>query len=161
MIRMKVEQELRVISVAMAETTLLYRYVSVVLEVAILFILILIYLQLRRMSRRNKVAVPQLTVTVDKPSGHYLHGDTVKISGILKEDDEGVAGETVGLSVKYSDDTNVDLPDVTTDPDGAFTAEWVILSDVPPGSVILNGSALGIVATATFTLKKSCRYSAR
>jgi len=151
MIKMKVEQQLKLISVAMVETTLLYRHISIVLEAAILFILILIYLQLRRMSKRNKVAVPEVTVTVDKPSGKYLHGETVKISGTLEEDGEGVANETVALSVTYTDETDVELPAVTTDSEGAFTAEWVIPSDVPPGSVILRASALGIVATATFT----------
>jgi len=145
-----IEQQLRFITVAMVETTLLYHRISVVLEAAILFILILIYLQLRRMGKRNKVAVPTLTVSVDQ--ANYLHGDTVKISGTLKEDDEGVSGETVSLIVKDSDGTETGLPAVTTEEDGTFAAEWVVPSETPPGSVILTASALGVEATATFTL---------
>lgn len=126
---------------------------SLVLLVAILFMLILVYLQLLRMRgtlrkiarrKRNKVVVPSLTLVVDAAS--YLHGDTVKISGILAETDP-MGGTTVVLVLPDGTSQNV-----TTDANGKYSASWVVPETVS-GLLTLTATALGVTATTTFTLK--------
>lgn len=118
---------------------------SLVLLVAILFMLILVYLQLLWMRKRNKVVVPSLTLVVDAAS--YLHGDTVKISGILAETDP-MGGTTVVLVLPDGTSQNV-----TTDANGKYSASWVVPETVS-GLLTLTATALGVTATTTFTLKK-------
>lgn len=112
----------------------------------ILIMLILVYFELLELMGQNKVVVPSLTVVVDLAT--YLHGDTVQISGALVENDVGVAGATVLLSLP--DGTS---PNVTTDKDGKYSASWVVPDSVS-GVLTVTATAMGITATTTFTCSK-------
>lgn len=119
------------------------------LLLAILVMLILVYLQLVWMRKRNKVVVPALTVVVDQAS--YLHGDTVQIGGALLENDVAVPDQPIGLN----------LPDgttqsVVTDTNGKYSASWIV-PDTVSGVLTITATGLGVTATTTFTLKKAAR----
>ena len=119
------------------------------LTLGILIMLILIYLELLRMRERNRVVVPSLTVVVDQAS--YLHGDTVKISGALLENEVPVPDQT--LTVALPDGTT---QQTTTDKDGKYSVTWIVPDSVS-GVLTIRAMALGITAATTFTPPKFLR----
>jgi hypothetical protein len=120
--------------------------VAVALILIILLLLIIIWQLLRK-----HVAVPSITVSLDKTS--YLRGETVQISGVLKENDEPQPGQTVPLEAIDPSGAQTSLPEVVTDADGKFASTFAVPPDAVGGSwKIMAGPALGVTDTATFTL---------
>lgn len=120
--------------------------VVVILGLLIMFLLLHIWLLLRKI-----VVVPTLTVAVDKPS--YFKSEPVKISGSLKTDGTAMPGQTIALSIKPPIGDLYSLPDAITDINGDFSADWQVPDDAEVGSYTLTATAVGVMATATFTLK--------
>lgn len=120
-------------------------------EIDVILALFILYLIIRIWWMRKHVAVPTITVSLDKAS--YLRGETVQISGVLKENDQPQAGQTVPLEAIDPNGGQTGLPDVVTDADGKFSSTFAVPPDAVGGSwKITAGPVLGVTDTATFTL---------
>jgi uncharacterized protein YfaS (alpha-2-macroglobulin family) len=96
--------------------------------------------------------VPSLTVAVEKPQ--YARGETVNITGSLKENDVPQAGVTVNITV--TDPTNAETSvSAQTDASGNYLSSWVVPDTAPGGSFTVSATALGTTATTTFRFSKT------
>jgi hypothetical protein len=118
-------------------------------ELVILAIILLILLIYILWSLWKTVVVPTLTVAVSKTS--YLHGETVTVSGNLKENDAPVPDEEIVVKIKDPSGAELESLDTTTDSDGNYTVDWDVSSDAAPGTYTVTATGLGVSATTSFT----------
>lgn len=129
----------------------LIMFVGVECAVALLLLIIMLVLIILRSLRKTVVTVT--VVSVEAEAASYDHGDTVNIKGAVTIDADPQPGVTVSLKVKDSADNEYNLPDVTTDEDGKFSAAWIIPFGVAPGVCRVSATARYITVTTTFTLE--------
>jgi len=119
---------------------------EVIIALAIILLILLIYIL---WSLWKTVVVPTLTVAVSKTS--YLHGETVTVSGNLKENDEAVPDEEIAVVIKDSLDAVLTTLEAVTDSDGNYTVNWDVPSYAAPGTYTVTATGLGVSATTSFT----------
>lgn len=95
--------------------------------------------------------VPTLTVTTDK--AEYVRGETVKVSGTLTDGTNPLAGKTVSITIEPPSGDAYGLPDVTTDTNGAYSANWVVPANAIGGNYTAIASAMGVWASKAFKLR--------
>jgi len=116
------------------------------LALAIVLLVLLIWWLIRKL-----VLVPTLTVTTDK--AEYLRGETVKVSGTLKDGTTPLPGKTVSITIEPPVGDAYGLPDVTTDSNGAYSADWVVPANAVGGNYAAVASAMGVSASKAFKLE--------
>lgn len=95
------------------------------------------------------VIVPTLTVATDKDG--YDRSETVHISGNLSDATGPLSGRTVKPAIEPPTGDAYILPDLTTDADGNYSADWEVPDDAVAGTYTLAVAALGVLASKTFT----------
>jgi len=133
----------------------LIRFLLGEVAVALALFILLLIIMVWRMLRKTVVTVPSMSLVVEKIQ--YDHGETVNVSGIVFSDvDKPAAGETAGLKLTDAASAVFDVGTAVTGADGKYAASFAVPSDVAPGGVTITArdEALGIEATATFTLKE-------
>jgi hypothetical protein len=119
---------------------------EVIIALAIILLILLIYIL---WSLWKTVVIPTITVAVSKAS--YLHGETVTVTGNLKENDVAVPDEEVTVAIKEPSGEVLATLEAVTDSDGNYSVEWEVPSDAVPGTYTVTATGLGTSATTTFT----------
>ena len=95
------------------------------------------------------VIVPTLTIVTDKDG--YDRTETTHISGNLSDATGPLQGRTVNLAIEPPTGDAYVLPDVTTDTEGNYAADWEVPDDAVAGTYTLTAATLGVLASKTFT----------
>lgn len=132
---------------------LLLSETAVALALFIIFLVILIWILLRK----KIVTVPNLTLVLNKTQ--YDHGEEVDASGV-DQSDTGVPAESATVNLDLMDSSGTEFKDVAsavTDTNGNYSASFDVPSGAAPGQATLTATdpKTRATATATFTFKRS------
>lgn len=97
----------------------------------------------------KKVVVATLTVTVSKDLSY--RGDTQRISGDVKVGATPQSGKTVAMAITPPSGDVYSLPNVTTDANGLYAADWLVPITAVNGVHTLTVTCMGVQITKTFT----------
>lgn len=102
-------------------------------------------------------ATVTLTVSTDKPS--YILGETVRITGTVKEDTTPKANVLVNVEVRDPSGTLRFADVVKTASDGSFSTSFRLAETLPTGTYTVKAVYGGVSKTATFTLSAAPTFT--
>jgi len=99
------------------------------------------------------VQVPSLGVSTDKSL--YDRTETLQITGqLIDQNSAPMIGKPISIAIEPPAGDAYNLPIVTTDSNGNFSASWDIPDDAAGGTYTVYAASLGASGSKTFTQSK-------